>query len=38
MKNGENSNNEYKLFSELVHDGLGSGAGHYYAYINCKLK
>jgi uncharacterized UBP type Zn finger protein len=38
VENGSDTNNIYKLFSVLVHDGRGSSSGHYYAFINSKLE
>ena len=37
MKEKNDVNYEYKLFSVLVHSGQGSNSGHYYAYIQPKM-
>ncbi len=31
-------NNEYELFTVVVHSSRITGAGHYFAYINTKFE
>lgn len=36
--NEHNNNNNYSLFSVLVHSGEGAASGHYYAFIRPTYK